>query len=170
MLSSLQSTEPFSVEPKVIAFLWIVTNCRLSLCSSDNVTVRAGNVIWGRIVAETGRTTDPPAPCVISCWDIMADTMLADVCSNVLSASLGAAATLLIKYFKRDYISCRISSWVRWIHWDTHRGRPCVRSLHRSFCNSEPYLLSRNVFVRPRNCYQRRIPSDHRWWFFITHD
>lgn len=91
ILSSPQSTAPFSVVPKVIAFLWTVTNWRLSLCNSESVILCGGSVMCGLSVVEmVDKLSWPPVPV---CSAKMAETIAAVVCSSVCRASVGALAT-----------------------------------------------------------------------------
>lgn len=90
MLSSLQSTAPFSMVPRVIAFLCTVTNCLFNRCSSARATLRGGIVIRGLSVPLSGRVTDPPDPMDMDCSAMNAETIAAVVDSSARSASVGA--------------------------------------------------------------------------------
>lgn len=57
--ASAKSTPPRSVVPNVIAFLRILTNCRLILCISGSVIVRGGNFIV-KCDSPTEITESPP--------------------------------------------------------------------------------------------------------------
>lgn len=90
ILSSPQSTAPFSVVPSVIAFLCTVTNWRFSLCNSESVMFREGRHICGLNVGDNGRRTVPPDPWAVDCADNIRDTKAIVVCSRVCKASVGA--------------------------------------------------------------------------------
>lgn len=91
--SSLQSTVPFSVVPRVIAFLCTVTNWRLSLCNSERVIFRDGRFTFGVREAGSDRITGPPVPCNAVASVMIADTIEVVVCSNVCNVSVGAFTT-----------------------------------------------------------------------------
>lgn len=89
ILSSAQFTAPFSVVPRVMAFLCTVTNCRFSRCSSDRVMFRDGNMMCGLTVPEGLRLSRPPIPV---CSANIVETMVVVVCSRICKASVGAFA------------------------------------------------------------------------------
>lgn len=93
MLSSLQSTAPFSTVPSVIAFLCTVTNCRFILCSSDSVIFREGRLTRGLRLGDRASVTGPPIPPEAACSDMIALTIVVEVCSRVRRASVGALGT-----------------------------------------------------------------------------
>ena len=142
-LSSFQSTDPFSVVPRVIAFLCIVTNCLLSRCSSERVIVRAGRVTFVFKVGERLRVASPPTPIpsAAACSAIMADTIAAETCSRVCKASVGATATYICDQ--------RLASIT---HFEAHSRCPCIWGFNNTLCDCEPYLITRDVLVFPRNC------------------
>ena len=92
MFSSSKSTAPRSVVPRVIAFLWFVTNCRLILCISDNVTIRGGRRTDTLVLLDRGMKTDPPSGCELD-METIAETTAAVVCSRICNASDGAFTT-----------------------------------------------------------------------------
>lgn len=93
MLLSLQFTAPFSVVPRVIAFLCIVTNCRFIRCSSERVTFRDGKPTVGFRPPGRDNAIVPPRPPDAACSAMIAATIALVVDSSARRASVGALGT-----------------------------------------------------------------------------
>ena len=91
ILSSSQSTVPRSIDPKVITFLWTITNCLLSRCNSDRVILRGGSVIHCLRFWPMKIGMDPPFD-----WDefeTIVEIIAVEVFSRIFNVSTGAFAT-----------------------------------------------------------------------------
>lgn len=159
-LFSLQPTAPFSVVPRVIAFLCTVTNCRLIRCSSDRVTIRGGSLTTGLTSMGRESVIEPPRLPDALCSAIKAATIAVVVASRVRNASVGALGTYwrYRQHGARHERSqtCRLGSRVGWLH--IARG------------DGLPDLVLWDVCVCPWDGEQRRVPSNHGRRFLVAQE